>query len=298
MFYDSYLLMILLLFFIGLIFWSFGSVILFRLWDIEKLNWSMIKGFLVWKSQCPFCKKSLWFLDLIPFFSYIFSRGKCRYCNKKVSLVYPILEILSGLLLVFLYLYFWISEISLIVYRFFTFWLLLIVVIYDILYHELHLIAAILVFLLSFVYQIIFMNSPSIWLFVVGMWFWFLFFFCMYYFAKWYVWKKYQRKWEGLGFGDVILAGVLWTLLPFVFQYNNLSFFVSQWWWFDFSWFTFFDLSFIYFLLVSVLWLIYVFIQNLFIKNKSQILPFLPAMIVWFFVLLFRSKYLINILSF
>ena len=257
----------------------------------------MIKGFLIWKSQCPSCKKSLWFLDLIPFFSYVFSRGKCRYCKKKVSVIYPVLEVLSALLLVFLYFYFWISEISLIVYWFFIFWLLLIVIIYDILYHELHLIATILVFLLSFVYQIAFMNSPSIWLFISGMCFWFLFFLGMYYFAKWYVWKKYQKKWEGLGFGDVILAGVLWTLLPFVFQYNNLSVFVSQWWLFDFSWFTFFDLSFIYFLLVSVLWLIYVFIQNLLSKNKTSVLPFLPSMIIWFFVLVFWWSYLIKFLS-
>lgn len=297
MFYDSYLLMILLLFLIGLIFWSFGSVILFRLWDIEKLNWTIIKGFLVWKSQCPSCKKSLWFLDLIPFFSYVFSGWKCRYCKKKISLVYPVLEILSAFLLVFLYLYFWISEISVIVYWFFVFWLLLIIIIYDVLYHELHLIATILVFLLSFVYQIVLMNSPSIWLFIAGMCFWFLFFLGIYYFAKWFVWKKYKRRGEWLWFGDVILAGVLWTLLPFVFQYNNLVSFLSVWGFAGFSWFTFFDLSFIYFLLVSILWLFYVFVQNILSKDKSSTLPFLPSLIVWFFVLLFRWSYLIKFLS-
>jgi len=50
------------------------------------------------RSHCPFCKHKLGFFDLIPILSFIFLRGRCRYCNKKISWQYPIVEITTGLL--------------------------------------------------------------------------------------------------------------------------------------------------------------------------------------------------------
>ncbi|MBA9084227.1 leader peptidase (prepilin peptidase)/N-methyltransferase [Fontibacillus solani] len=44
--------------------------------------------------------------DLIPIFSYLLSRGKCRHCNSRVSLVYPLGELATGLLFVWIYLNF------------------------------------------------------------------------------------------------------------------------------------------------------------------------------------------------
>ena len=49
-------------------------------------------------SFCPTCGHKLAFLDLIPVFSYLFLRGKCRYCNEKIRIRYFLLEIFSGLL--------------------------------------------------------------------------------------------------------------------------------------------------------------------------------------------------------
>jgi prepilin signal peptidase PulO-like enzyme (type II secretory pathway) len=43
-------------------------------------------------------------LDLIPIFSFIFLKGKCRYCGKKISIQYPLVELASSILLVFIYL--------------------------------------------------------------------------------------------------------------------------------------------------------------------------------------------------
>ena len=48
-------------------------------------------------SFCPNCKHKLGFLDVFPVFSYIFLRGKCRYCGMKIKPRYCILEVLSGL---------------------------------------------------------------------------------------------------------------------------------------------------------------------------------------------------------
>lgn len=50
------------------------------------------------RSYCPNCKHKLYFLDLIPVFSYIFLGGKCRYCKEKIRPRYLVLEVMSGLI--------------------------------------------------------------------------------------------------------------------------------------------------------------------------------------------------------
>lgn len=49
------------------------------------------------RSYCPTCKHRLAFWDLVPLFSYIFLKGKCRYCGEKVRIRYLLLEIMFGL---------------------------------------------------------------------------------------------------------------------------------------------------------------------------------------------------------
>ena len=53
------------------------------------------------RSYCPKCNHKLGFLDLLPVLSYVFLRGKCRYCGEKIRPRYIILEICSGLLFMF-----------------------------------------------------------------------------------------------------------------------------------------------------------------------------------------------------
>ena len=52
------------------------------------------------RSYCETCNHTLNFLDLIPVFSFVFNKGKCRYCKTKLSYFYPITEILCGILYV------------------------------------------------------------------------------------------------------------------------------------------------------------------------------------------------------
>ena len=56
------------------------------------------------RSFCPKCNHRLEFIDLIPIFSYLSLKGKCRYCKEPVRPRYLLLEITSGL--VFLLAYF------------------------------------------------------------------------------------------------------------------------------------------------------------------------------------------------
>ncbi len=74
------------LFILGLFFWSFASVIIYRLRHNES-------GIFFGRSHCPKCNHILWALELIPLFSYLKNKWKCKYCEKKIPLFYPILEL-------------------------------------------------------------------------------------------------------------------------------------------------------------------------------------------------------------
>lgn len=49
-------------------------------------------------SFCPNCNHKLAFMDLIPILSYLFLKGKCRYCGQKIRIRYFLLEVFSGLI--------------------------------------------------------------------------------------------------------------------------------------------------------------------------------------------------------
>lgn len=54
------------------------------------------------RSHCVNCKQKLSFLDNIPLLSYIFVRGKCRYCHTNISFVYPLVELITLVLSLYL----------------------------------------------------------------------------------------------------------------------------------------------------------------------------------------------------
>ncbi len=54
-------------------------------------------------SHCFACNHKLGILDLVPLFSYLWLRGRCRYCRAPIPLRLPVVEGLTGLLFAFLY---------------------------------------------------------------------------------------------------------------------------------------------------------------------------------------------------
>ena len=52
------------------------------------------------------CNRRLTALDLVPVFSYLFLRGKCRSCGAKIGFFHPLMELLTGVLYAFAYLHF------------------------------------------------------------------------------------------------------------------------------------------------------------------------------------------------
>lgn len=55
------------------------------------------------RSYCPACKRSLRWYDLFPIISYIFLKGRCRYCQKKIGIEYLAVEVVMGILVGFLF---------------------------------------------------------------------------------------------------------------------------------------------------------------------------------------------------
>lgn len=87
-----YIILYVLVFLFGSVIGSFLNVLIYRL----PQNKSFTKG----RSFCPDCRQQLKAIDLVPLFSYLFLRGKCRYCQAKISPRYPLVEALGGILAV------------------------------------------------------------------------------------------------------------------------------------------------------------------------------------------------------
>lgn len=82
-----------LIFLLGLAIGSFLNVLIDRLVKDESIAYP--------PSHCDHCKKPLQWYDLLPVVSFIVLNGKCRYCHKSISWQYPIVELLTGILLMF-----------------------------------------------------------------------------------------------------------------------------------------------------------------------------------------------------
>jgi Tfp pilus assembly protein PilV len=80
----------LLLFPLGLAIGSFSSVLCHRLALGQSIVWP--------RSHCPTCHHPLSPLDLVPVLSFVWLRGRCRYCTLPIPWRYPALELASGVI--------------------------------------------------------------------------------------------------------------------------------------------------------------------------------------------------------
>lgn len=69
-----------------------GSFINCLVWRLHK-NESILG-----RSYCPKCRKQIYWYENIPILSYIFLKAKCSGCGKKISIQYPLVELITGIL--------------------------------------------------------------------------------------------------------------------------------------------------------------------------------------------------------
>ena len=86
----------------------------------KKNDLSILRG----RSMCPHCRHELAAKDLVPLFSWLSLRGKCRYCGKPISRQYPLVEAATALLFITSYIW-WPVDVSGSQVAVFILWLLL-----------------------------------------------------------------------------------------------------------------------------------------------------------------------------
>lgn len=84
-----------IVFLYGIVIGSFLNVCIYRLPKGESV---VTVG-----SHCMKCNHRLKWYDLFPLFSWLFLKGKCRYCGKKISVQYPLIEAFNGCLYVLVF---------------------------------------------------------------------------------------------------------------------------------------------------------------------------------------------------
>jgi len=84
-------------FILGLIIGSFLNVVIFRFNTGRSFNG---------RSGCMTCQNKLCWYELIPLISFFALKGRCKKCKTKISIQYPIVEVLSGLIFAGLFLKF------------------------------------------------------------------------------------------------------------------------------------------------------------------------------------------------
>lgn len=83
------------IFILGLAFGSFFNSVISRLKEGKTI---------LGKSKCPHGEKNLRILDLIPILSFFLLKNRCRYCKKKISWRYPLVEFMTGIIFVAVFL--------------------------------------------------------------------------------------------------------------------------------------------------------------------------------------------------
>ncbi|MBP3475588.1 MAG: prepilin peptidase [Lachnospiraceae bacterium] len=78
-----------IIFLFGITIGSFLNVCIYRIPKHEDI----VKA----RSHCMTCGYQLKWYDMFPVFSYLFLRGRCRKCSAKLSIQYPLVEILNGI---------------------------------------------------------------------------------------------------------------------------------------------------------------------------------------------------------
>lgn len=280
-----------ILFVFGILFGSFGSVVLLRLGKDFSVN--QLKKVTRGRSECPECHHQLSWKNLIPLYSFFAQGGKCEYCWKKISLLYPFLEVAMGLIFVATAFFvenlvgrqattreLWLNMVIFLVAN----WSFLLIVVRDALTYELHLPAWGIVTFFSLVpqffnltgnYQIAFSSS----LLLGGI------FYLIFWWSKLYVKQKYKLdNQEWFGEGDVFLAFTLWTFFPFIFSFQNISFSILS----------LLSLVFWFVLIACLFWLLsYFFFRKQKLEWAGDIIPFLPAMIASFWTLILVARWLV-----
>ncbi|MGN9164162.1 prepilin peptidase [Tissierellaceae bacterium HCP3S3_D8] len=242
-----------LVFIYGLSIGSFLNVCIYRMPEGKSLIFP--------PSHCPKCNHILRWYDNIPVISYLILFGRCRYCKDKISLIYPVVEILNGIIYVALYSNY-IYLIDFIYYATVSS-ILLIIGFIDLKEMIIPDTLTVMVFIISVIYKVLRYPSSHIMMeFLAGLKGLVLagiLFLTIVLISK-----------NGMGEGDIILISVLGFILGIEFILIDIFF------------------SFVLAAIISL------FLLYLKIKTKKDPIPFAPFIIISFFIVLFYGSFILD----
>jgi len=316
------------LFIFGTLFWSFASVLIYRLKSGEK--W-----ILNWRSHCPKCNNVLEALELIPIFSWIKNLWKCHYCKEKISNIYPLLELSTWLLFTLIW-YFLIDytqiyslnifEIIKLIFWLSIWFISILYTFYDLLFLEIHdwiMLSWIILGIWILSFDTILNNSllislSSIILSLTIIWWLYIIMLkelkeiydvliILWSIALLYIYKLIF--WIDLT-SIQIFDWIIWALSIFIFFF--LQILISRWawmWWGDLRiaimiwlllWTSLiFPALMITYMIWSIIWILFVIYWK--IKKKwttiNAQIPFWPFLALWFFITIFYNTEILNIMS-
>ncbi len=191
---------------IGLVFGSFLNVLIARIPNDENVAFPA--------SHCPKCKTPLKAWHNIPVLSWVFLRGKCAFCHAKISVQYPVVELLTGLIFAAVYFKLGVSYMALMIALSFSFLLALSVIDYytKMVPDSLNLLAMSAAIVAAMSLQGFVLNFQNALLFVGG-------------FALLRFYLSYFMKREALGEGDLMVAGTMGAMVGI--QLGLIAIFVS-----------------------------------------------------------------------
>jgi prepilin signal peptidase PulO-like enzyme (type II secretory pathway) len=272
----SQLFRIIVLFILWTIFGSFGWVLISREWTKQ---W--IRSILFGRSKCDKCGKTLTPLELVPILSFFIQHWRCKSCKTKLPNFYRIIELVCGCVFAMTYIFFpywdiWQLCFRLAINRWLTF-----LVFCDIIKYELHMPFWIFTTFVALSYGLLNYFKWSILLCLLFL----CIFVCIYFFAKFYVKIRYKQTGEWFWVWDVYLSATIWLLFVRIFVYNGID--INLW---NIS-----SMILVYIVLSCLLWLVYTIIERFVSNRKGQRIPFLPAMIICFRILLLFWVHFINL---
>jgi leader peptidase (prepilin peptidase)/N-methyltransferase len=162
-------------------------------------------------SRCPQCQHKLGALDLIPVLGFFILGGKCRYCKAPISFRYPLVELSTGLLFVGVAAIFPLAEHPLEFFFYLAFSLLLIIIIFTDLEHEvipdsLNVVGIVLGLVFNLLAGLFFRGQSTIFPFLSALLGMFLGYFIFLIIARG---GRWLFKKEAMGEGDLYLAAFL-----------------------------------------------------------------------------------------
>lgn len=265
-----------ILFVLGSCFGSFGGVLLQRL---ENFSARGLRDVVFGRSRCDHTGKTLRWFELIPVVSYLLQWGKSRHTGEKISRYYLWLEIGSGLVFVSTFFLTHTHELHILVYHIVFNRLLFLLACYDMRYQFLHTPVRGIALIWQVLMWIVDIQHSLIASIVFGS-----IFALIRLFARWYAKKLYQES-EGFGSGDVLLALVLWATVPEIFTLYGVPFSAQ----------TLASVVIWFLCISSILWLVYAGGWYIYTRKKIVFIPFLPAMIVAYWILLYQWDMLLRL---